>query len=76
MQVILTLLAVILAIFFLGRGFYVRFLAKETSCDGCAMGKTVADIKQEKSSRTVKRIRRRENNAPMSQLIRRKRGLK
>jgi len=41
MQNIIVILILSAAIFYLGREFYKRFFAKETKCDGCAVGKMV-----------------------------------
>lgn len=39
MQNILVIITVLFALIYLGRQFYVRFFAKETKCEGCAVNK-------------------------------------
>lgn len=36
MQVVLVVLVLCGALFYMGREFYKRFVAKEANCDGCA----------------------------------------
>lgn len=36
LQLVLTIVSIIAAMFFLGQKFYKQFLKKETSCGGCA----------------------------------------
>lgn len=39
MQNIIVILILSAAVIYLAREFYVRFFAKQTKCDGCAVGK-------------------------------------
>jgi len=41
MQVILVVLVLGGALFYMGREFYKRFVAKEANCDGCAFNEKV-----------------------------------
>jgi hypothetical protein len=43
-QEILVILIVGFALFFLGRKVYRHFFSKNTSCDGCAVGKSIEKI--------------------------------
>jgi Na+-transporting methylmalonyl-CoA/oxaloacetate decarboxylase gamma subunit len=40
MQIVLLFLAIVIAVSYLGKKFYRRFFIKESSCDGCVLGKT------------------------------------
>ena len=43
-QGIIVTIILVAATFYLGREFYLRFFAKQTKCDGCAVGK-MAQVK-------------------------------
>jgi len=41
MQIILTILAILFSLVYLGRGFYKRFFGKNEKCDGCGISKSM-----------------------------------
>jgi len=43
MQTVIAISLVVIAAAYLGWQVYKRFFAKETNCDGCAMGKAASE---------------------------------
>jgi len=41
MQIILTILSIVFALLYLGRGLYKRFFGKNDKCDGCGISKSM-----------------------------------
>lgn len=46
MQNVIVILILSAAAIYLGREFYLRFFAKQTKCDGCAVGKMINSEKE------------------------------